>query len=434
MKLSRNVRIGKNASALLLSQIGIRFMSLVFNAEIGKILGIEALGRYLSMLALEGLALAVISLGLNVYTTRELSRHIEKSHYEVLLGSIFGIRISAALLGTLVLNLGIAPLFYERNYFYLVNIVSFALLPDACIGVLGSIMRAKQRMEISSVIEMLGRLTAVSFGFVMLWKGFDEMWSLGAYVVGRLMTVLMYYVVILRWHIHVHWQFGKTWKGILSESLPFAIVDITALLYRKFDLLALTWLQGDAIAGIYGAAYSLWENLGLIPSSLLEALFPEIARRTQTETSERLINFYHKTRRVLSILVYLMASGFLIIAPIVINLLYGDMAGNMRVTSIFRGLLLGLPFTYLTLLDGNLLYALNRQKNVTRWMLVITVMNIILNMMLIPLWGSWAAMGVAIASCMALYVALHMETRHVLHLLKPGKSHENAASKTVAEI
>jgi O-antigen/teichoic acid export membrane protein len=118
-----NLRVGKNAGVLLLSQVGIRGLALFFNSHLGRRLGVEALGRYITMLAVEGLMLAVISLGLNVYAIRELSRCTTKEETETLLGVFLPMRLTTGLLGILLLNIVIAPMFYGQQYRILTAVV-----------------------------------------------------------------------------------------------------------------------------------------------------------------------------------------------------------------------------------------------------------------------------------------------------------------------
>jgi O-antigen/teichoic acid export membrane protein len=408
-----NARVGKNAAVLLISQVSVRALALIFNAQLGRILGIGALGRYLGMLALEGLCLALISLGLNVYLTRELSRTEDRKMMEQLLGTALSIRIVSGIIGIALLNLVVSRIFYDASYHQLSLIVSVALLPDAVHGVLTAFFRSQQRMEISSGIELTARLLAVALGLVTLWSGLDELWALAAFVVSRIVAVILLFIFLRQWHIRPSWLSIHKWKRMLRESSPFAITDIVAILYRKFDILILPRWHGDVVVGIYGAAYSLWENLGLIPSSFLEALFPEMVRRTQKNQSTDIQVLYAQTSRILAVVVLAMCVIFAVSAPIVFQILYGDMVGRNQSMRIFRWLLLGLPFTYFYLLDGNMLYALNQQRVVTHWMIIVTLVNIILNLLLIPIGESWAAMGVAVFSSIVLYVGLHIGVTQV---------------------
>jgi O-antigen/teichoic acid export membrane protein len=108
-----------------------------------------------------------------------------------------------------------------------------------------------------------------------------------------------------------------------------------------------------------------------------------------------------------------MAPG-LVLAPGILTAFYGDVPGIASAPSIFRILLLALPFTYLMLLNGQVLYALGEQRRVSTWMVFATLLNGFLNLLLIPRWGMWAASWVTVSSEFLLFVALRLTAHRTL--------------------
>jgi O-antigen/teichoic acid export membrane protein len=105
----------------------------------------------------------------------------------------------------------------------------------------------------------------------------------------------------------------------------------------------------------------------------------------------------------------------LIVAPGLLTLLYGDVDGIAAAPGLFRILLLALPFTYLMLLNGHVLYALGKQRQVSTWMVLATVVNGLLNAWLIPRWGMGAAAWVTLSSEIVLFLALRLAAHRALH-------------------
>jgi O-antigen/teichoic acid export membrane protein len=268
-------------------------------------------------------------------------------------------------------------------------------------------MKAQQRMEVSSGIDLGRRALAAAAGVALLWAGFDERAALLAYVVSSALAALVYGGLLHRQRVRPRFgASGRRWRSTLAEALPFAVTGVVALLYRRLDLLMLSAWRGDVAAGVYGAAYRLWETLGIVPSSLLDALFPELARRGSAATRQQLQPLIRRGRRWLLLLLLALIVPCWWLAPWLIDVLYGDVAGIAAAPGLFRLLLLALPFTYLYLLNGHVLYALGRQRRVSAWMVAVTALNAGLNALLIPRWGMWAAAGVALFSEVALFAAL----------------------------
>jgi len=177
----------------------------------------------------------------------------------------------------------------------------------------------------------------------------------------------------------------------------------------------LSYWQGNLATGVYGTAYRLWEALGMVPASLLDALFPEMARQTTLEQGlPRLRQLYRWGTWILLLLVLLLAGPCFLLAPQLMRLLYGSGQGTADAVDIFRVLLAVSPLTYLYLLNGHALYAAGRQRFVSAAVIAVTLLNGVLNALAISRWSYWGAVGVASLTETALFVVLFGGTRRFL--------------------
>jgi O-antigen/teichoic acid export membrane protein len=426
-------RIGKNALALLAAQAGAKLLNLVLTAQLTRTLGVAALGRYLLALTVETVTLAVADLGINVYAVRDLARAFPISEAgsvaagetkkttqdpHMLWGAMLALKLLAALCCTLALNVVVAPLIFPGERRALIAIASLALLPDAFNGIATALLKARQRMEISSTINLATRLAAAIAGVLLLRWGKDERAVLLSYVATSLLGSCAFVGVLWAWRVRAHLAgLWRHWHTVLRESVPFAITGMVAMLYSRIDLLMLAYWQGDLAAGLYGAAYRVWEALGMLPVSLLDALFPELSRvSAQAKGYAHLRALYRRGRMFVWLLLVLVVVPCFALAPHLMALLYGRSADTAVVSMLFRALLFAFPFTYLYLLNGHLLYAIGQQLWVTRAMIAATTANGVLNALVIPRWGSRGAVGVAILSQVLLYALLRrIAKQYALH-------------------
>jgi O-antigen/teichoic acid export membrane protein len=423
-------RVGKNALALLVAQAGARLLNLLLVAQLARRLGAAALGRTLLAMAVEAIALAIVDLGLSIYVVREFAALSTDEastdrgrELESLWGATLALKLAAAACGILVLNVLVAPVFFPGERQVLIGIVSLALLPDAFNGAATALIKARQKMEICSAINLSTRLAATVAGMVLLSYGSDERAVLVAYGAASLLGSFAFMGVLsstspLAGRARIAWtRLWATWGTVLREALPFAITGMVAMLYTRIDLLMLAYWQGDRAAGVYGAAYRLWEALGMIPASLLDALLPELSRiGTDPANRARLRALYRRGRAVVWFLVLLLAVPCLLLAPRLMALLYGQSEDTAVTSTLFRALLLAFPFAYLYLLNGHVLYAVGRQVWVTGALVAVTATNGLLNALAIPRWSYRGAAGVAILSQVLLYVLLRtLAGRYVLH-------------------
>jgi O-antigen/teichoic acid export membrane protein len=409
-------RVSANALALLASQGGARLLNLALIASLTRALGVASLGRYLLAVTVQGVTLAVSDLGLNTLATREFSRERPTREGEALLGTVLALKLVGSLLGALLLNGLVAPLFFGGDRRVLIAFASVALLPEAFSGLAGSLVKAHRRMEVSSAITLGSRaLTALS-GILLVRKGYDERALLIAGGAASVLGAIAFLCVLRAWDIRPRWgEIRGTWRGILSEAIPFAITGGTAMLYTRLDLLMLSTWRGDLAAGVYGAAYRLWEALGMIPSSLLDALFPELSRLGGEDRARGSLHaLYLRGRTVMVVLIVVLTVPCLLAAPLLLPLLYGRTSDSSISTSLFRLLLLAFPFTHLYLLNGHALYAIGHQMRVTWAMVALTAINGLLNALVIPTWSYWGAAGVALLSEILLFALLQRDVRRLI--------------------
>jgi O-antigen/teichoic acid export membrane protein len=412
VKGSIRLRVGKNAAALLAGRMGVLTLGLWLNGQLARTVGIAGLGRYFLALTVEGITLSLVNMGLNIYATREFARN-EDEATRALLGTVLRVKAIAASLGIGLLNVLVAPYLFPGVRQAAIAWASLGLLPQALNGGMEAVLKGRQHMELSSLIELGTRVAAVVGGLIWLSQGGDERHVLICYVGGHLLTTLVLGGVLTAWRVmprRQHWH-GRT-SELLQQAVAFAGVDIAAMLYRRMGMLLLSTWHGDAVVGIYGAAYRLWETLGVLPGSFLDALFPELAR--SSAGAGGLARLRYLTRRAgLALLALVLAVGgaCFALAPRIVSLLYGAGADMETVTRLFRLLLLALPFTYLYLLNGHVLYATGAQHQVLGAMAAVTLGNVLLNTLLIPRWGYWGAAGVTLVSEGALLLLLGVAAR-----------------------
>jgi len=185
------------------------------------------------------------------------------------------------------------------------------------------------------------------------------------------------------------------------------------MLYSRMDLLMLSLWRGDAAAGRYGLVYRLWEVMVLLPASLLDALFPELARTAASvDLGERFWSLYRRARRALWIIAPVTVLSGEAAAPLLLSLFGGRTQEVSIALPLLRWLLLALPFTYLYLLNGHALYAIGQQRRVTMAVFVVALVNLVCNAALIWRWGESAVVGAKLLSEASLAVLLQAVLSH----------------------
>ena len=150
-------------------------------------------------------------------------------------------------------------------------------------------------------------------------------------------------------------------------------------------------MKGDAVVGWYNAAYTLVLALKLIPRLFGQALFPAMAVFFISSRNSLKVA-YEKSLRYLLILGLPIAVGTTLLAGRIIPLFYGEQFSNSIGALQILAWDILLFFLYYTL--GNTLIAMNRQNQWAAAAVGCAVINVILNLILIPRF-SYIGAGIA---------------------------------------
>ena len=180
-----------------------------------------------------------------------------------------------------------------------------------------------------------------------------------------------------------------------AKIVPFGIVSmITTLMITlnyRVDTLMMGYMFGvpDAEIGFYTLGVSLSEYGWLIPDAFREVLFSRTAKDDAIEevTMSMKVNFY---------LTLVMIAGILLLGKPVIWLLAG--AEYLPAYAVTVLLIAGIiPMSYFKII-GTLLLAQGKKYVYLGMLTVSVVVNILVNMVTIPLWGKMGAAAASVAS------------------------------------
>ncbi|MGC9336152.1 MAG: oligosaccharide flippase family protein [Anaerolineae bacterium] len=411
------LRVGKNALARLSAQAWTKLLSLVLVPLVARYEGSTGLGRYMLVTTVVGIISVLSDMGLKTLLTREAASTQTSMEQRTLLGNLLPLRLVLAVGGyLLVMALTWIP-FLPVETRRLLPLGGLMLLPDGFMGMIEALMNGRRRMDMSSGLQMATRLLTVVGAVPALMLNFGIQGLLISTLIANVIGVGLYLSVLWRWELQPNWDVNLTdWRVMLTHAYPFALTGLIAVIYTRLDVVLLSAWQGEAAAGWYSAAYKLWEAFGLVPSSLLDALFPEMARLASTSagrvTLERL---FHRSVPALGISGMAISGVAVFLADEIVYLFYGPGENYIQSIVAFRVLVWAIPAMFLYLLSGHTLYALGRQHRVTGAMLIVGLANITLNLWAIPQWSYLGVSGVALFSAWLLWILLYIPAQNAVH-------------------
>lgn len=391
MPLARRIayNVVFNSVAKILSTV----LALVAIGFITRYLGTDGFGKYATVLAFFALFGALADLGLSALLAREISR--KDASEENIVGKVFTLRLASSTI--VFVGALIATPFLPYDYELRLGIViaSAAFLFASASGVLNGLFQKRLIMFRVATVELLGK--CLQLGLIIAAVSFD--WGFGA-IVGALLVYMMWNagIVILMSRYLVPFRLSVDivfWKKFLQLSLPVGMISIVSFAYFKMDTILLSVLQGSSDVGIYNAAYKIIENLTFFPAMIAGLVLPLFSRYIFSEPEKfRLVA--NKTFKVFAASVTpLVVGGFLLAEPLVL-LLGGEefqtAALPLRILIFSLGAIFFGNFFNAILIAGNL------QKRLLAALFMIALLNITLNIFLIPLFSFMGAAAVSLAT------------------------------------
>jgi O-antigen/teichoic acid export membrane protein len=373
-----------------------------------RYLGAEGFGILSFALAFTGMFGVFADLGLQPLTIREIARNTELTGKY--LGNIAAIKSILGIITFVLIILAINLMNYPAETVYIVYLIAFSVLMGSFNNMFYSIYQGHEKMEyvgigniLNSSLMLLGVFIAMYFGFNV--EGFAYIYLISGIV------VLVYNLIISTWKfvkpkIEIDLKF---WKELLKESLPFALMGFFIIIYFKIDTVMLGMMKTSNVVGLYSAQYRIINGLvELIPGVLFTVFYPVMSKNINTR--EKLKKIFLKSFQI-SLIVGLLISIFVsLFAKEIIIFLYGrEYIGSVLA---FKILIWAFFIICISTITSGLLNSMNKQKIVAFGTGLGALINIMLNLLLIPGYSlNGAALATAITELVGFLIYIYFASR-----------------------
>ena len=177
-------------------------------------------------------------------------------------------------------------------------------------------------------------------------------------------------------------------KHLLKQSIPLGTTLIIFTIYSRIDTLLIEHFHSVEKVGVYGLSYKVYDNLILPAAFILNALLPSLSKHAATDLA-KLKHTIIQSSKVLIAISILIIITINILATWIITILTGQPSATEIL--ILRILSLATLFAYLNHLTGYLIVALKLQTKALKIAIIALLLNLCLNIMLLPIWGIKAA-------------------------------------------
>jgi O-antigen/teichoic acid export membrane protein len=386
-------------------------VGLLVGVWIARYLGPEQFGLLNYALAFVALFGPIASLGLNGIVVRDLVKSPENAN--VTLSSAFLLQFIGGFLafGLVLLAIGFARSDDSLSKL-MVAVLGFVMVFKSTEVVkywFESQVQSKYTVWIESgglllfgiikVALILGQASLMDF----VWVAFAE----GCLVAAGLLGIYAWRGGHLRgWRPHYIRA-----KILLRDSWPLIFSGLAVMVYMRIDQIMLGQMLGDESVGIYSAAVRVSEIWYFIPMAIVASAFPSLMQKQDQATFEKHFQRLFDLMFAISFPMALLIAAF---SSLIIRVLFGvEYLDASGVLSVYAWAIL---FAFMGVPAGRWYLYADLQKLALARTTLGAVVNVSLNMLLIPLYGPVGAAYatlVAIAISNVLFNALDGRTRHL---------------------
>ncbi len=382
-------RIARNTAILTIAEVVTAVINLFFTMYVARYLGAEGFGLLSFALAFTAIFGVFTDIGLNQLTTREVAR--DKTLALKYLGNITSLKVilNVATFGLIALTVNL--LGYPAQTKNVVYLSSLFLVANAFCVMFYSIFQAYEKMEfvtfgrvLNAVLLMAGALFAVVQHLSVI--SFALIYFLSS-AVTLLCNVGFSIWKFAKPHFDVDLSF---WGKTLKQAWPFGLSGVFSGIYFWIGSVMLA-SKGNDVVGWYNVAYRLVFALSVVPSVYFTAAFPVMSRFYITSReSLKIIN--EKSIKYMLMLAVPIAIGTTLLADKIILLVFDKGYSN----SVFalQILVWAVAFVFLSSGFARLFESLNKQLMVTVVAASCSILNVALNLVLIPMY-SYKGAGIA---------------------------------------
>jgi len=376
-------------------------LGLLIGIWMARYLGPERYGAFSYALAFAFLFSPIAMLGLDEIVIRKLVR--DTSRRDEILGTVF---ILMLLGGTCVLGLAMAAIILVRPgdtlTHWLVAIMTAGTLFQAFLAIefwfesqlqwkftVYAKISAFLVISCVKVVLILSQASLIAFA----WAGLAEI------ALGSVGLTAAYRAAGFRL---AAWRFSQSMAGtLLKDSWPVIFSVFLTMVYLKIDQVMLGTMAGNQELGFYSAAVRLTEAWNFLPLAICSSVFPGIALLESTD-EKRFNEQMQKLYNLMALTAYGIAIPVALLSHWIVGLLFSN--AYAKTGSLLSVLIWSVLFTNLAAARNVFMVSRNWLKINLVSTLLGCIVNVLLNLLLIP---SYGAMGAIIASLFSYWFAVH---------------------------
>ena len=391
-----------NFSWLFVIRIFRIVLSLFITIWVARYLGPENFGLFNYALSFVMLFSIFSSLGIEHVFTKDIINNPNNENR--LMGSSFVLKLIGAIF-LMLLSIGLIRYLKPNDTLILemVCIFSFGFLFKS-LEIIRFWFEAHVQAKYSTIVDALALMVSVLFKVILIvFNASVEVFAWVIFFESLFLSIGLVFIYMKSGNSIFSWQPSlTTMKNILIEAWPLMLAGALYTIYTRVDQLMLGDMINNEAVGVYVAAVNISQGWLFLPTIIGTAFYPAILN-ARNKDKKTYITLLQDLLNILSLLGILVATIIIFVAKPFILLAYGK--SYLESSSILIVHIWGGVFIAMSAISYRYFIAEGLQKTSFYRGLIGLIVNIGMNMILIPIYG---ALGAAIATVISLIMSLYL--------------------------
>ena len=407
-------RIAFNATLNAIKTISGIVFSLITFPYVTRVLGIEKVGIYDFSASVISYFSLMASLGISIYGIREGSRYRnDKIRINKFVSEVFSINFISTIISYILLGLCLIIIPRLQTYSAALLILSVEII----FTTLGSawVCNIYEDFLFITVRTLVISLISLVLTLMIVRKPDDLYLYIAIITLSSSCSNLWNFFYIKKKYCDFRFTLKIDW---FHHFRPIMIIFSTTLVitvYVSSDITMLGFMTSDYEVGIYGISVKIYKIIKSIFAALMMVLIPQFSQAFAKEGQHRLQYFFSEVFNILTVLMLPMIVGLYLTSDDIIMLITGNM--NIEASQSLRILSIAILFSlYAYIYTQCILIPVRKEWFVFKATVVSAVVNVLLNFVLIPIWGINACAVTTVIAELIVFIIAFFEGRKILSL------------------
>lgn len=355
---------------------------------VSKKLTVRGMGIYNFSNSIVNYFLLIAALGIGTYAVREGAKYRDnKKKITQFSSEIFTINICSTILAYLLLFMCL--IVFSKLHSYSLCILIFSL--QIFFTTIGTewIYQIYEDYTYITIRSIVFQVISIILLFIFVRRSNDYLNYAAITVFSAVGSNILNFINAHQ-YCNIHIVFHFNWKKHIVPILILFAAGIANMVYVNSDITLLGLLKSNYVVGIYSISSKIYSLIKTLISALLIVTIPRLALLFGNDKIKEYKNILSKLTNMLTILTLPASVGLFMLSKETVLIISNS--NYLRSTSSLQILCFAYIFSILSwILSDCVLIPAKREKNVLISMTSSAILNVIFNMILIPIWDENAA-------------------------------------------